>query len=131
MNSEILNIQQRIKSLSDELSLMTGMPVKVLVLVEQNEEFLLELVETVYQVKREEIFSKSRKARIVLARQAYIFILHEYFNYSCTTLSRMFKCDHSTIIHSYQTTMDRLDVNDRSVDKLKQILSILSELVLQ
>ena len=67
-----------------------------------------------YNVKIENMISKSRKHEIALARQMAIFIARKYTNLSLKEIGKEFgNRDHSTVLHSCTAIQNYLDTDQR------------------
>lgn len=52
------------------------------------------------------IKKKSRKADIILKRQMFHYIAHQYCGFSCTSVGKLTNVDHSTVLHSCKKIND-------------------------
>ncbi len=79
------------------------------VIVERTSEF--------FQVKQEDIYGKSRKAEIVLARQLSMYLAQQYTQLSANKIGIMVgNKNHATVLHSVQAIKTRLK-NDKEFEK--------------
>ena len=58
-------------------------------------------------VSKHDIFSKSRTRDVVRARSILYNLLHESYDVSISSMSRVFNQDHTTIIHSLRNKEDK------------------------
>tara|TARA_Y100000310_G_C20434785_1_gene693218 strand:- start:125 stop:646 length:522 start_codon:yes stop_codon:yes gene_type:complete len=58
-------------------------------------------------VSKHDIFSKSRTRDVVRARSILYNLLHESYDVSISSMSRVFNQDHTTIIHSLKNKEDK------------------------
>jgi chromosomal replication initiation ATPase DnaA len=58
-------------------------------------------------VSKHDIFSKGRTRDVVRARSILYNLLHESYNISISSMSRVFNQDHTTIIHSLRNKEDK------------------------
>ena len=58
-------------------------------------------------VSKHDIFSKGRTRDVVRARSILYNLLHESYNVSISSMSRVFNQDHTTIIHSLKNKEDK------------------------
>ena len=58
-------------------------------------------------VSKHDIFSKGRTRDVVRARSILYNLLHESYNVSISSMSRVFNQDHTTIIHSLKNKQDK------------------------
>ena len=58
-------------------------------------------------VSKHDIFSKSRARDVVRARSILYNLLHESYDVSISSMSRVFNQDHTTIIHSLRNKEDK------------------------
>ncbi|HAY23291.1 MAG TPA: chromosomal replication initiator protein DnaA [Desulfobacterales bacterium] len=74
-------------------------------------EDIQKLTGQVYQVSQEELLGKSRKKKIVKARNLAIYLSHHYLQKQLKDLARSFRRTHSTIIHSLECVERDLKVS--------------------
>ena len=70
-----------------------------------NIEVVSKLVDKVcerYTVSKNDVFSKGRTSDVVRARSIVYNLLHEQYNVSISSMSRVFNQDHTTVINSLQ-----------------------------
>jgi len=75
-----------------------------------NIEVVSKLVDKVcerYTISKNDVFSKGRTSDVVRARSIVYNLLHEQYNVSISSMSRVFKQDHTTIIHSLRNKQDK------------------------
>ena len=60
-----------------------------------------------YTVSKHDIFSKGRTRDIVRTRSILYNLLHEQYNVSLSSMSRVFNQDHTTILHSLNNKQDK------------------------
>ena len=60
-----------------------------------------------YTVSKHDIFSKGRTRDIVRTRSILYNLLHEEYNVSLSSMSRVFNQDHTTILHSLNNKQDK------------------------
>jgi chromosomal replication initiation ATPase DnaA len=60
-----------------------------------------------YTVSKHDIFSKGRTRDIVRTRSILYNLLHEEYNVSLSSMSRVFNQDHTTILHSLKNKQDK------------------------
>lgn len=49
-----------------------------------------------------ELFSRSRKDKLVRLRREFFFIMKNECGYSFSEIARIFKMDHTTVLHNYR-----------------------------
>lgn len=70
---------------------------------------IVEEVSVIYNVKQEDIYGKSRKAEIVLARQMSIYLAGLHTSLSASKIGLMIgNKNHATVLHSIKTIKNRL-----------------------
>ena len=70
---------------------------------------IVEEVSVIYNVKQEDIYGKSRKAEIVLARQLSIYLAQMCTKLSASKIGLMIgNKNHATVLHSIKTIKSRL-----------------------
>lgn len=75
-------------------------------------------------VSVENIFSKTRKREIAMARQIAMYIAKEETMYSLKAIGRFFQRHHSTVIHAIDTVLDLAFTNKKYNDKLNRVRGI-------
>ena len=66
-------------------------------------------------VSKHDIFSKGRTRDVVRARSILYNLLHESYDVSISSMSRVFNQDHTTIIHSVKT-IEKLKVENSEIN---------------
>lgn len=107
-------------------------------------ERLLKMVERIYtddmivdelcqtlDTTRKELTTTFRKREIVNKRQVIIYILRKYFGWTLSHIGKMFKKDHSTVVHSVQVVEDLLEVNDAIFSSMIQELDSTAKHILE
>ena len=75
-----------------------------------NIEVVSKLVDKVcerYTVSKNDVFSKGRTSDVVRARSIVYNLLHEQYNVSISSMSRVFKQDHTTVINSLRNKQEK------------------------
>ena len=75
-----------------------------------NIEVVSKLVDKVcqkYTVSKHDVFSKGRTADVVRARSIVYNLLHEEYNVSVSSMSRVFNQDHTTVLHSLKNKSEK------------------------
>lgn len=87
---------------------------------------IVEEVSNIYNVKQEDIYGKSRKAEIVLARQLSIYLAQVHTQLSVSKIGLLIgNKNHATVLHSIKTIKNRLKVDKvlkEQIDELTKIL---------
>lgn len=87
---------------------------------------IVEEVSNIYNVKQEDIYGKSRKAEIVLARQLSIYLAQVHTQLSVSKIGLLIgNKNHATVLHSIKTIKNRLKVDmalKEQIDELSNIL---------
>ena len=87
---------------------------------------IVEEVSLKYNVKQEDIYGKSRKAEIVLARQLSIYLAQMYTQLSTSKIGLLIgNKNHATVLHSIKTIKNRLKADQalkKQIDELTNIL---------
>ena len=60
-----------------------------------------------YTVSKHDVFSKGRTSDVVRARSIVYNLLHEEYNVSISSMSRVFNQDHTTVLHSLKTKQEK------------------------
>ena len=76
---------------------------------------IVELVAGWYNITPEEIYSKSRKSLLVVARQIAMKIMKEVLEMPLTEIGRVFGKDHTTVIHGIKTINNAFDTNHKPI----------------
>src|SRR6056300_909534 len=82
-----------------------------------NIEVVSKLVDKVcerYTVSKHDVFSKGRTSDVVRARSIVYNLLHEEYNVSISSMSRVFNQDHTTVLHSLKTKQENKRYWNRS-----------------
>lgn len=74
-------------------------------------ENILNAIDKALDVDLEQLKSPTRKARIVLARQFFCYLVRERCNYRLVDVGAMINRDHSTVVHSVNVIATMLDNN--------------------
>ena len=75
-----------------------------------NIEVVSKLVDKVcekYTVRKHDVFSKGRTTDVVRARSIVYNLLHEEYNVSVSSMSRVFNQDHTTVLHSLKNKLEK------------------------
>jgi chromosomal replication initiation ATPase DnaA len=75
-----------------------------------NIEVVSKLVDKVcerYTVSKNDVFSKGRTSDVVRARSIVYNLLHEQYNVSISSMSRVFNQDHTTVINSLRNKQEK------------------------
>lgn len=76
-------------------------------------DFITDKLLPYFNVNKEDLYSRSRRAKIVEARMIVVYLALKTDKYTCVRLGKIFGMDHSSIVYY------RIAVNDRmKVDKL-------------
>lgn len=78
-----------------------------------NPDTILDAIHKVLDVDRELIKTKSRKARIVLARQLFCYLIRYHCSYGVVEAGMFINRDHSTVVHSVKSIANLLHINDK------------------
>ena len=73
----------------------------------------------VYQVRLEDLLGRSRKRKVVLARNLAIYLSRHYLQKSLKELARSFRRTHSTILHSLECVERDLKVSPKFAAELE------------
>lgn len=115
-------IQKELLELEKRYAAQLGTPVRLLLVLRPDEPYIRQMVCQEYGVSWDEISSTIRRLPVVLARQAYVYLLYRYLSFSKAEIARILNMHHTSIIHSLDTTINALQVGDMSVDKLKALI---------
>lgn len=78
---------------------------KILDITNEEKEITLDLIITetgkYYDIKKEDLVSRSRQSSIAMARQVAMYLSRELTNESLVNIGQAFDRDHSTVIHGY------------------------------
>lgn len=80
-----------------------------------NREFLLEVICEKCDISVNEVFGKSRKKKVVLAREVFAHFARNYVGMKFAEIGDMFGKHHSTVIHWCDVVKDYLSVDDEIV----------------
>ena len=102
-----------INQAQDEVSKLMGAPVKLKFHVELyheiTPEFVLETVSLVSGIPVESIRNESRESEIVNARFVAFYLLRTYLFMTHKAIGRLFKKDHSTVMHGLKIINEQFD----------------------
>jgi hypothetical protein len=79
------------------------------------QEKIVELVAEWYGITPKQVYSKSRKAPLVAARQIAMKIMKESLEMHLTQIGKVFKKDHTTVIHGIKTINNAFDTNHKPI----------------
>ncbi|MBO7068385.1 MAG: chromosomal replication initiator protein DnaA [Bacteroidaceae bacterium] len=83
---------------------------------------IVEEVSIKYNVKQEDIYGKSRKAEIVLARQLSIYLAQLYTKLSASKIGLLIgNKNHATVLHSIKTIKKRLDTDKSLKEQVDEL----------
>jgi len=87
---------------------------------------IVEEVSNKYNVKQEDIYGKSRKAEIVLARQLSIYLAQVHTQLSASKIGLLIgNKNHATVLHSIKTIKNRLKIDKSLKEQVDELTSIL------
>lgn len=75
------------------------------------EEHIIRTVCDHFNITEEQLKQKTRKHHITTPRQIAMYLGKSLYDFSYYKCSSMFGLDHSTAIHAYKTTKDRMETN--------------------
>ncbi len=88
------------------------------------------IVSEFYDIPNDLLRAKTRKQEIVIARQVAMYLAKEFTNCSLKTIGLNFGGrDHSTVIHSYQTVEEQINIDAKfraSIEQVKKKIEIYS-----
>lgn len=85
-------------------------------------DLIVNLVIKSLNIKKEDLFSKSRKREVALARQIVMYLAKTYTHESLANIGRFLgNRDHATVSYGYRTVCDLLQTDKLFASKLKQI----------
>ena len=83
---------------------------------------IVEEVSLKYNVKQEDIYGKSRKAEIVLARQLSIYLAQMYTQLSTSKIGLLIgNKNHATVLHSIKTIKNRLKADQALKEQIDEL----------
>lgn len=140
MNLTHPEVKAKIDTWQNELKELSGMPVKLIVLVDPGEpdlsskinfETIKEIVCSVTEVPFERVLKKSRKREVVVARQLICFWARNMTRYSLKDIGIMIGGkDHTTVIHSCNAVKNLMGSGDElmkvAYEKVQKYLSVKS-----
>lgn len=78
-----------------------------------NKELLLEIVCSICEVDQKEVFGRSRKREVVMARQIFCYFARNYLTMKLTAIGEFLGGkDHTTIIHGIMKVKEFLSIGD-------------------
>jgi len=87
---------------------------------------IIEEVSARYNVKQEDIYGKSRKAEIVLARQLSIYLAQIYTKLSVSKIGLLIgNKNHATVLHSIKTIKNRMKADKVLKEQIDELTNIL------
>lgn len=87
---------------------------------------IVEEVSVKCNVRQEDIYGKSRKAEIVLARQLSIYLAQKHTKLSASKIGLMIgNKNHATVLHSIKTINNRLSVDKELREQVDELTNIL------
>lgn len=92
-------------------------------------EKIVEEVSIKYNVKQEDIYGKSRKAEIVLARQLSIYLAQIHTQLSANKIGLLIgNKNHATVLHSIKTIKNRLKSDNALKEQIDELTNILKSI---
>ena len=86
----------------------------------------VQVVSIIYNVKQEDIYGKSRKSEIVLARQLSIYLAQVHTQLSASKIGLLIgNKNHATVLHSIKTIKKRLKIDKNLKEQVDELTSIL------
>lgn len=82
---------------------------------------IIDVVCEAYNVTIIELMGKRRDVPLPAARQLSMYLIRKYCNGKVTQIGKLFNKDHTTVIHSCQEVVKRMDVYPDFVKKVQQI----------
>lgn len=83
---------------------------------------ICDLVSGQFQVSVQDLCSKSRKKTVTVPRQIAMYLARKHTEQSLAEIGRVFKRDHSTVLHAIKVVSDKL-IRDASVNAQIDLLS--------
>lgn len=71
---------------------------------------IMEAACTAFNVKLILLLSKTRKQKVVRARNVCIYLIHQHMRYTLKEIGELFGKDHTTIIHALRCVKNELSV---------------------
>ena len=79
---------------------------------------LLEAVQSVTGIKKENIIKKNRSRKLLYPRQVICYILKSYYEYTYKAIGRLFNQHHTSVMHSVSSIETMLFINDSIICEL-------------
>ncbi len=80
-----------------------------------------------YEIKEEDIFKKTRTKEIVQIRHYLIYFLRELGQFSYTSIGKLLKKDHTTIIYAYEKIVEKM----KNSSEISQEIELLKSKILE
>ncbi len=76
-----------------------------------------------FDIGKQELFSKSRKREIVIARQTGMYIINKKYGkkMSVTSVGDIYDKDHATVLHAIKTINNLMETDRRFITMIKEI----------
>lgn len=74
-----------------------------------------------FSLTRKQMMKRTRQREIVLARQISIYLIKKYSSLTLVSIAKIFKYDHTTIMHSIRSVMNLIDTKDNASEDMKRI----------
>lgn len=85
---------------------------------------MMEIIETIFEVKSGKLMSKTRKANYVIGRYTGMYILFKNAYGSLTTIGNIFKLNHATVIHGIKVIENLLATSNMYKTKIKKTIEV-------
>jgi chromosomal replication initiator protein len=90
-----------------------------------NKKDVLETITTFFEIKKEDLLSKSRKKKIALPRQITMFLFKKELKMSYPEIGEYFKRDHTTALHAFKKIEKDIENNQKTKEDIEYLNNLI------
>lgn len=91
-------------------------------LVFKESKIIIAAVERYFDITYQQMLQKSRIEKVRYPRQVLMYLLSKHTNINKSSIGRMFRMDHTSVIHSISTIQDFIDIDERVRNQVQGIV---------
>ncbi len=85
-------------------------------------EMLINRVCSIYNITKKDIKANVRFREIVEARKIVMYILHKHYKMSSTATGKIFKKDHSTVLHACKSVLGLMEFDKEFNNRVNSLI---------
>jgi len=91
-------------------------------MVFKESKIIIAAVERYFDISYAQMVQKTRIEAIRYPRQVLMYLLSKHTNINKSAIGRMFKMDHTSVIHTIRVIQDFIDTDNRAKNQIKEII---------